>query len=84
MKKRAAFSTKEPEAQYIVDAHGHKTAVVLDIKTFEEILDILDDYYCGKAYDRAKKNTDAAVQRGDYETPASLKRKLDAMRKKKS
>ncbi len=32
-------------AQFIVDQNGKKTAVVLDIKTFESLVDQLEDFY---------------------------------------
>jgi len=32
------------QPNYIVDNHNHKIAVQLDIKTYEKIIDILEDY----------------------------------------
>ncbi|MBM3887166.1 hypothetical protein FJ364_04505 [Candidatus Dependentiae bacterium] len=33
------------KAQFIVDAKGKKKQVVLDIDQFEELLEVLEDYY---------------------------------------
>lgn len=38
---------KDIEAQYIVDKTGKKTAVVLDIETFENLLEEIEDIYFG-------------------------------------
>jgi hypothetical protein len=59
---------KEPVAKYIVNSKGKRTGVILDMKTYEEILDLLDDYYCTKAYDEAKPIVEAEIARGEYET----------------
>ena len=32
------------QPNYIVDNHNHKIAVQLDIKTYEKITDVLEDY----------------------------------------
>lgn len=36
------------DPQYLVDKAGKKTAVMLDIKTFENILEYVEDEYFGK------------------------------------
>lgn len=35
------------EPQFIINKTGKKTAVVLDIKTYESILESLEDFYLG-------------------------------------
>ena len=59
---------KEPVARYIVNAKGKRTSVILDVKTYEEILDLLDDYFCTKAYDEAKPIVEAEIARGEITT----------------
>lgn len=59
---------KEPVPQYVVNKDGERTAVILDIEAFEEMLEIIDDYYCTKAYDESKPKVDAEIKRGDYST----------------
>lgn len=39
-----------------------RTAEILDIETFEEMLEIIDDYYCTKAYDESKPKVDAEIK----------------------
>lgn len=34
--------------QYVIDKFGEKTAVMLDIKTFESLLEYIEDEYFGK------------------------------------
>ena len=72
---------KEPVAQYIIDTKGKKTGVVLDLKTYEEILDLIDDYYCVKAYDEAKPNVLKEIERGEFSTLEEL---LGEMKKTKA
>jgi len=43
------------QPNYIVDNHNHKIAVQLDIKTYEKITDVLEDYALFKLMD---ENTD--------------------------
>jgi len=42
------------EPNYIVDNHNHKIAVQLDIKTYEKITDVLEDYALFKFMDENK------------------------------
>ncbi len=42
------------QPNYIVDNHNHKIAVQLDIKTYEKITDILEDYALFKFMDENK------------------------------
>jgi hypothetical protein len=40
------------QPNYIVDNHNHKIAVQLDIKTYEKITDVLEDYALFKFMDK--------------------------------
>jgi hypothetical protein len=42
------------QPNYIVDNHNHKIAVQLDIKTYEKITDVLEDYALFKFMDENK------------------------------
>ena len=42
------------QPNYIVDNHNHKIAVQLDMKTYEKITDILEDYALFKFMDENK------------------------------
>jgi hypothetical protein len=44
------------KSQYITDNQGNKTAVILPIKTYEKILDELDEFECIKAFDETQKH----------------------------
>ncbi|MDI6766537.1 MAG: hypothetical protein QME52_06915 [Bacteroidota bacterium] len=54
--------------QYLTDQSGKRTGVILDMRTFEKIEEELDELACIHAYDKAKPDVDAAIQRGDYMT----------------
>lgn len=54
--------------RYITDQTGKRVGVILNIKTFEQIEDELDELACIRAYDNAKPETDAAIRRGDFVT----------------
>jgi len=38
----------EINAQYIIDKSGKKTGVILDINTFERLLEEIEEFYFGK------------------------------------
>ncbi len=54
--------------KYLTDEAGKRVGVIVDLKTFERIEDELDELACIRAYDKAKPEAGAAVQRGDYVT----------------
>lgn len=54
--------------QFITDDRGNRVAVVLDIKTYDEMQDAIDDYHCKRAYEKAKPSTDAEIAAGKYVT----------------
>lgn len=54
--------------QYLTDQSGKRVGVILDMKTFGQIEDELDELACIRAYDKARPETDAAIARGDYVT----------------
>ncbi len=47
--------------QYIVDNKGNRTAVILDIKEFQKILEELEELESIRVYDAAKKSKDEAI-----------------------
>jgi len=40
--------------QYVTDAAGKKTAVIVPVKDYERLIESMDELECIKAYDRAK------------------------------
>ncbi|OGB86287.1 hypothetical protein A3J41_01535 [candidate division TM6 bacterium RIFCSPHIGHO2_12_FULL_38_8] len=46
--------------QYVTDISGKKTAVLIDIKTFENILEQLEDRYFGQKAEKALQDDIAA------------------------
>ncbi|MES2377362.1 MAG: hypothetical protein V4553_12315 [Bacteroidota bacterium] len=52
--------------QYITDEDGKKTAVVLSMDEFEQILDELDELEDIKLFDEAKKDNEPAMLLDDY------------------
>jgi len=63
------------QPNYIVDNHNHKIAVQLDIKTYEKITDVLEDYALFKFMDENKDDEKLSLKdaRALY---ASLKKTL--------
>lgn len=47
MKKQNSTLDLEISPQYLVDESGKKTGVLLDIATFEQIIESLEDFYFG-------------------------------------
>ena len=62
----------QKKRQYITDHAGRRVAVVLDVKTYEKMQDELDDYYCKRAYEKAKPVTDAEIKSGEFLTIEEL------------
>jgi PHD/YefM family antitoxin component YafN of YafNO toxin-antitoxin module len=47
--------------QFIVDAQGNRTAVILDIAEYERLMDELEELEAIRAYDAAKASSDEAI-----------------------
>lgn len=52
--------------KYLTDQEGNKIAVVLDIETYQKLLDELDELYCEKGYEQGLKETNEDMKKGDY------------------
>jgi len=61
------------QPNYIVDNHNQKIAVQLDIKTYEKITDVLEDYALFKFMDE-NKDDDKLSLKDARELYASLKK----------
>ncbi|MBI5386056.1 MAG: hypothetical protein HZA90_15385 [Verrucomicrobia bacterium] len=59
--------TREPQ-QYVVDAHGKRVAVMLDIASCEQLLEAADEAGCVRAYDAAKPVVEAELKTGEFTT----------------
>lgn len=49
------------EHRFIVDEHGRRTAVVLDIADYQQLLDDLEELEAIRAYDAASAARDAVI-----------------------
>jgi hypothetical protein len=56
--------------QYIIDKAGKKTGVILDIFSFEQLLEEIEDIYFGSIAHKALQEED------DYITHADVKKKI--------
>ncbi len=54
--------------KYIVNEKGEKTGVVLDMKTYEWMLDIIDTYFCDRAALKAARTAQKEIARGEFTT----------------
>ena len=54
--------------RYLTDKEGNKIAVVLDIETYQNLLDELDELSCEKGYEQAVIETNTEIEREDYIT----------------
>jgi hypothetical protein len=52
--------------QYITDQDGNKTAVVLPINEFEQLLEELEELDDIRLYDEAKKDNESSMLLDDY------------------
>ncbi|HEY9702779.1 MAG TPA: hypothetical protein V6C58_10050 [Allocoleopsis sp.] len=51
--------------QFLTDNQGNKIAVVIDLETYQKMLDDLDEFYCEKGYEQAIIETEAEINQGD-------------------
>lgn len=68
--------------KYVMDENGKKTAVQLDVRTFDKLLDELDDLYCALGYQEARKVNTHDIKNGNYKTIQEVVRKRKAKTKK--
>lgn len=47
--------------QYVVDQNGNRTAVLLDVKYYQELLAALEEIESIRAYDEAKASDDEVI-----------------------
>ena len=47
--------------RFLVDEHGKRTAVLLDIEVYETLLEALEELEASRAYDEAKVSGDEAI-----------------------
>lgn len=47
--------------QYVVDQNGNRTAVLLDVKYYKELLAALEEIESIRAYDEAKASDDEVI-----------------------
>lgn len=58
--------TERFRKKYVTDENGKHTAVVLNIKTFDELMEEIDELNCALGYNEAVKETEANIQKGNY------------------
>lgn len=58
----------EPNKKYITDVKGNKTAVILDLKTYEQLVEEIDELNCALGYDHAKKENAKDIANGNVTT----------------
>lgn len=60
--------TEPVKKKFVIDAKGNRTAVILDMKTYEELIDEIDELNCALAFDQAKKGNEIDLGKGNYIT----------------
>lgn len=56
------------KTKLITDVYGKTTDVILDVKTYEKILQDLDELYMIKHYDISKIKTEEEIRKGRFIT----------------
>ncbi len=54
--------------QYLTDVQGNQIAIVLDLQTYQSLLDELEELRCQQGYEQAVAETEPEIQAGDYVT----------------
>ena len=60
------FTTRRKH--FIVDENGKPQSIILDIETYNQMLELIEDNDDVKEYKKAKPKVDAALKAGDYVT----------------
>ena len=70
--------------KFVTDANGKKTAVILEMKIFEKLIDEIDELNCALGYDQSKKENELDLKSGNSITLEELisKRKTRRMKHK--
>ncbi len=63
------------KTKLITDVYGKTTDVILDVKTYEKILQDLEELYMIKQYDNAKIKTDEEIRKGNFITLGDYQKK---------
>jgi mRNA-degrading endonuclease RelE of RelBE toxin-antitoxin system len=71
------------KAQFLYDADGNKTAVLLDIRVYQQLLEDLEMKADVEAFDKAKPVIDAEIARGEFITIETYTEKWKQRHKKK-
>ena len=58
---------REPP-QYVTDARGNRVGVMLDLATYEQLLEAVEETGCVRAYDAAKPVVEAELKAGQFTT----------------
>jgi hypothetical protein len=59
--RRTQMAIPKPKPRFIVDDHGEKTAVILDIAVYQRLLDEAEELEAIRAYDAARAAGDEAI-----------------------
>jgi PHD/YefM family antitoxin component YafN of YafNO toxin-antitoxin module len=57
--------TEPIKKKYVIDSNGKKTAVILDMKIYEKLMDEIDELNCALGYDQAKKENEKDLSAGN-------------------
>ena len=61
--------------QYVVDVKGNRVAVMLDIASYEQLLEAAEEVNCVRAYDAAKPVVEAELKRASSPRSENTKRR---------
>jgi len=59
--------------QFVVNADGHRVAVLLDVATYDRLREAEEELADLRAYDDAKARTQAEMAKGDFVTLADYR-----------
>ncbi len=57
--------TEPIKKKYVIDSNGKKTAVILDMKIYEKLIDEIDELNCALGYDQAKRKNELDLKSGN-------------------
>ena len=58
--------TENIKKRFVVDDKGKKTAVILDIKTFTELIDEIDELDCALGFDQSRERNSKDIENGNF------------------
>jgi hypothetical protein len=77
-KRKRGSGTAKGRREYVLDAKGNRVGIILDIPTYEKLMEALEELEDIRDFDEHTKKAEAEFKRKDYVTLDEYKRERKA------